>query len=115
MTYKPDPLDQGEIWTDRQGHEWKISEMSERHRWNAAAMLTRGADRQALRYTINHPLPDPEYTGELAYSSLERDEVYRLSNPEQWMGETRLFQALVEGLSETARINAVLGIPVGKS
>ena len=97
-------FDQGEWWRTRDGRWLRIAEMSAGHRYNAAAMLMRGAPLHAFRYAGGFAGEVAAHDGgEMAHDSLERllDAVNNqaVNDPGGWLRSTALYTALTAGLT----------------
>ncbi len=70
-------------WTDINGKEWQLKDMSDKHLLNSFAMLKSNAGRLHYQYIVSNPFGvnieflDHEYTEEAAIEWLENTDLYK--------------------------------------
>lgn len=90
-------LQQDQIWIDREGNEHWIAEMPSDYRDAVRNFLLKRAVRIAYVFDLKYPLPDPDFCGDMAYASLESQQLARAEDPQGWLRGSRLYKALDAG------------------
>jgi len=97
-------LNQGKWWFPRNTPRTLITEMTDTHRWNTARMLLRGAKNHEWRYSFGEIYAMSERSldlmGDHAQDAFDRERQWRLEHPREWLQQTLLYRALVDGLPQ---------------
>jgi len=108
-------FNQDKWWFPKGAPRTPIAEMADTHRWNTARMLLRGARNHEWRYSFGetYAMGDPilrdvtggrfshfDLMGEHAQDAFDQERQWRLEHPHEWLQQTRLYQALVDGLPQ---------------
>lgn len=91
-------LNQGEWWRTKQGQWLRIADMQPSHRRNTAAMLLRNATAYEFRYDMDELMFLGGNVSEHAEDAIMEAQARRMENPHRWIRETKLYQALLDGL-----------------
>lgn len=95
-------LDQDEIWTDKEGNQHRIDEMSVRYKANVVAFL----ERRAVSMEFNYSLGEARFIGGMAMHAQELAEdacgdewERRMDDPVAWLRSTRLMKRLIDDVA----------------